>query len=82
MLDLAVISDGMAGIAIMAYGRIIVWGEDSARFDIVFGAGILVTMFAVVGAVQVKLIEVFFAAIRWINRRDDPRHQKPPSEPP
>lgn len=79
--DWAILSLAMLGLAIMAYARIVMWGEDS-RFDVVFNVGAGVTLFAVLGAVQWKLFEFFFAAIRWINRRDDPRYAKRPPEAP
>jgi len=46
------------------------------------GVGIGITLLAIVGAIQIKLIEFFFAGIRWVNRRDDPRFSKRPPDAP
>ncbi|HEY3968284.1 MAG TPA: hypothetical protein VGM05_27215 [Planctomycetaceae bacterium] len=85
--DLAVILLGAIGIAIVACGRGIMWAEDSAHIEsrygtMVLGAGLVVALMAIAAAVQWKLLEWFFTSIRWINRRDDPRHQQPPPDAP
>jgi hypothetical protein len=92
-IDCAVIGLAIAGLSAMAASRIAgtirVPGSlaNSGVGTILrsvdwLGVGIGITLLAIVGAIQVKLIEFFFAGIHWVNRRDDPRFTKRPPDPP
>ena len=85
--DWVVILLAATGIAIMAYGRLIMWigewpGDEMTDGNQIIGSGLLITMLAVLAGAQWKMADWFLASIRWLNRRDDPRHAKRPSDPP
>jgi hypothetical protein len=90
-MDYAVIGLALLGIAIMAATGIVETFRESRQMthhaEVAFArkvgwAGAGISVLAIIVAVQWKLIEMFFAGIRWLNRRDDPRHQKPPPDAP
>ena len=85
-IDYAVIWLAVLGIAIMAVtGTLETFRESrqlTSHAEVVFArkvgwAGAGIALFSIIVAVQWKLIELLFAGIRWINRRDDSRNQKP-----
>ena len=89
--DWAIIGLAALGIAIMAGTGIVETFRESRQLttpdETAFArkvgfAGAGIAVLSIIGAVQWKLIDFFLAGIRWINRRDDPRHAKRPPDAP
>jgi hypothetical protein len=89
--DWLIIGLAALGIAIMAGTGIVETFRESRQLatpdETAFArkvgfAGAGIAMLSIIGAVGCKLVEFFIAGIRWIKRRDDPRHAKRPPDTP